>query len=602
MKKIMLSTIVSATLLFNLNGCSDKKSNEESANKVVVKKVSAVSREIRKKALRSKIDSLTAYGFDVNKTSENTYILTIKDMSQATESILSLLNLNTLDAKSKSDLAQIIGNRKIGVEIDWAKYIANEKESLFVYDLGHGNEAAYITKLLKNKKLATYLSYNAKDQLTQVKIKDIDETVTTEPYETHFVLKGMHVDILKPLVKGATEYAYTIHTGSLKTNIKTDTNDTVIIGYSDSVCTVDKKNAYLGTVGCTFPILDVSYKTDLIDGNIDFFMKDTAFEYITTLHDKKVKADMNLSIASMLFEGKATKEKGKLVIKDIKVFGDMDNMDESLMKKYMEFVNNPPKNKKIDIKELMSYIGKMYSTGITFDYTTSVASIEGESKESLFKLDSYTARGKGIFTETIKYKENSTIKHISLLGKANKKTPYDFDIENLKFGYGISRFYNIFPAFMEFSANLSELQQAQSGTKPVIPEKVLNDFTNKAKKIINDGFALSLSPIGWDGLQINIDGETVKVKKLDFDIDANLKKNNVTIDMNNPMAVMMLIPYLQANGKLVLTKKDLEKILKNAPAQIRNMIMTFAKLEGDNAVFILKFENGHLLVNGNPVM
>ena len=600
MKKIILGTIVSATLLFNLNGCSDKKSNEESANKAV-EKVSAVSREIREKALHAKLNSLAAYGFDVNKTSENTYILTVKDISQTTESILSLLNLNTLDAKSKSDLEKVIGNRKIGVEIDWAKYIANEKESLFIYDLGHGKEAAYMTKLLKNKKLAAYLSYNGKDQLTQVKIKDIDETVTTEPYETHFMLKGMHVDMLKPFVKGTTtDYAYTLHTGSFKTNIKTDMNDTVIIAYSDSVCTVDKQNAYLGTVGCTFPMIDVSYKTALIDGNIDFSMKDTAFEYITTLHDKKVKADMNLSIASMFFEGKGTEEEGKLVINDIKVFGNMDNMDESIMKRYMEFVNNPPKDKKMNVKELMSYVAKMYSMGMTFDYTTSAASIEGESKKGLFKLDSYKARGKGIFTETIDYKENSTIKHISFMDKVSKKTT--FDIENLKFGYGISKFYNIFPAFMEFSADLSEAQQAQVGQEPVVPEKVLNDFANKAKKIINDGFGLSLAPIGWDRLQVDVKGETVKVEKLDFTIDANLKKNDVAIDTDNPMAMMMLIPYLQANGKLVLSKQDVEKISKNAPVQIQAMIMMFAKLEGDNAVFILKFENGHLLVNGKPVM
>jgi len=601
MKRIMLSTIVSATLLLSLNGCSDKKSNEKTAVKAIEKQVNTVSKEIREKALHAKLESFTAYGFDVNKTSANTYMLTVKSVSQVTESMLGLLNLNTLDVKSKSELEKVIGNRKIGVEIDWDKYVANEKESLLVYDLGHGKEAAYMSKLLKNKKLAAYLSYNGKDQLTQVKIKDIDETVTTEPYATHLELKGMYIDMLKPFVKGVTaDYAYTLHTGSFKTNIKTDTNDTIIFSYADSACNVDKQNAYLGTVGCTFPDIDVSYKTALLDRNIDFSMKDTAFEYITTLHDKKVKADMNLSIASMLFEGKGTAEEGKFVINDIKVFGNMDNMDESIMKTYMEFINNPPKDKKMNVKELMSYVGKMYSMGMTFDYTTSAASIEGESKESLFKLDSYKARGKGVFSKTIEYKENSTIQHISLTDKVSNKTT--FDIENLKLGYGINKFYNIFPAFMEFSADLSEAQQAQTGQEPVVPKKVLNDFANKAKKIINDGFGLSLAPIGWDTLQVEVKGETVKVGKLDFNIDANLKKNDVTIDMNNPMAMMMLIPYLQANGKLVLSKQDVEKISKNAPAQMQAMIMMFAKLEGDNAVFDLKFENGHLLINGKPVM
>jgi hypothetical protein len=32
------------------------------------------------------------------------------------------------------------------------------------------------------------------------------------------------------------------------------------------------------------------------------------------------------------------------------------------------------------------------------------------------------------------------------------------------------------------------------------------------------------------------------------------------------------------------------------------MVMLYAKYEGDKAVFVFKFERGHLLVNDKPVM
>jgi uncharacterized protein YdgA (DUF945 family) len=52
----------------------------------------------------------------------------------------------------------------------------------------------------------------------------------------------------------------------------------------------------------------------------------------------------------------------------------------------------------------------------------------------------------------------------------------------------------------------------------------------------------------------------------------------------------------------VIPAKDLQLVSKNPAFAMVGMLMMMAKIEGDNAVFVIKYENGKLLVNGQPMM
>jgi hypothetical protein len=127
-------------------------------------------------------------------------------------------------------------------------------------------------------------------------------------------------------------------------------------------------------------------------------------------------------------------------------------------------------------------------------------------------------------------------------------------------------------------------------------------LTEMGMHLVHKGVGFSLKPIGWDALQTEANGKTIQLGKVDLLIDSQLKKNDVPLDANNPMSAMMLLSYFNADGKLVLSKKDLEQLSATMPPEMIGMLMMFAKYEGENAVFILKFENGHLMINGQPVM
>ena len=600
MKQIILSATVATAILFGTTGCSDKKTEGETVQQAK-EVLPAVSLKERKSAFDSKIKILSEHGFDLNRTKADSYLLTVKDEKQAVASLLGILNMGTIDAEQKALLEEAFKQGKIGIEVNWDKYAANEKESVFVYYLGNGDEAPYIQKLFMQKKIGAYLSYNGKDQLKHIKVKDIDETIKTDENETtHITLKGMYAQIAKSPTKTDPKSDYDLFGGTFS-YVLTDTenNNTFTIGYKNPECSVKKTNEYLGTQQCRFPTFDIDFKTTSQNdaGTIHLSINDTVSTYKTTAHNKKIKAMMDFKIASIDAKGEGLGKKGIMHIKDIKIVGNADNIDEEVIKSYMTLLSHPPKDYNETIIQLMSSAGKLYSSGMTFDYQTSIASIEGESDEGKFMLDTYEGHGKGSFEHNINYKDVSSVKHISITDTKSQKPL--LDLKNFKFGYEINDLYNFLPAFLEFSGALAV--QNQSG-KEEISDEMEKKLTEMGMHLVHNGVGFSLKPIGWDALQTEANGKTIQLGKVDLLIDSQLKKNDVPLDANNPMSAMMLLSYFNADGKLVLSKKDLEQLSATMPPEMIGMLMMFAKYEGENAVFILKFENGHLMINGQPVM
>jgi hypothetical protein len=596
MKQTILSTAVATAIMFGITGCGDEKTESHTAQQVK-EAVPAVSLEKRKSAFDTKVKTLANQGFDINRTKEDHYLLTVKNEKQAIASLLGLTNMSTLDPEQRVVLEELLKEGKVGIEVNWDKYAANEKESVFVYYLGNGNEPSYIQKLFTERKIGAYLSFNGKDQLTQVKVKDIDETIKVDSDTTHIILKDMHAEIKKAFTKVPGEYTYDLYGGTFS-YILTDTedNDTLTLGYKNPECNVEKTNYYLGKYQCRFPLIDIDLNTTFVDdrGIVHFSINDMDFSYESSVHKKKVKGVMDFKIASIDMNGKSTEKYGTMHIKDIKIAGNTDNIDEAVLKSYMELLSNPSKEYNETIRKMMSFVGELYSSGMTLDYHTSIASAEGESNEATFVLDTYEGHGKGSFDHNINYKDLSSVKQIAITDKKSKKPL--FDLKNFRFGYEITDLYNFLPAFMEFSGELVTTDQSKE------EELLEKKLTKMGTDLVHNGFGFSLDPIGWDALQAEIPGQELQLGKADLSIAIKLKKNDIPLDANTPKNPMILLPYFESDGKLVLSKKDLEQLSTSMPPQVIGMLMMFAKYEGENAVFILKFENGHLVINGKPLM
>jgi hypothetical protein len=120
------------------------------------------------------------------------------------------------------------------------------------------------------------------------------------------------------------------------------------------------------------------------------------------------------------------------------------------------------------------------------------------------------------------------------------------------------------------------------------------------QKIVNNGLKLGVGTVGFDSLKLKMLPMNMDLGKLTIDLNSELKANK--LDMSNPMSQQLIMQYLSAGGKVVLKKKDFDQLLKLVPPSMGMMVSLFLKTNGDNAEFELKFENGHLTINGKKVM
>jgi uncharacterized protein YdgA (DUF945 family) len=110
--------------------------------------------------------------------------------------------------------------------------------------------------------------------------------------------------------------------------------------------------------------------------------------------------------------------------------------------------------------------------------------------------------------------------------------------------------------------------------------------------------------LGYDRVKFSDVSSNINydLSKTDIQLDVKILKNNLKADIDNPMLPMMLLGYLKADGKITIPLKDLQTLAKEPAFAMLGMLMLMAKIEGNNAVFVIEFKDGKLFVNGQPIM
>ncbi|HIP61467.1 MAG TPA: hypothetical protein EYG98_02825 [Sulfurovum sp.] len=580
MKKFIYGVAALATFLLFITACGEDVSSKVSFEK--------------------KIDILASFGFDVNKTkadNENSsYILTIKDSKMATISLLSMANMATLDPEMQQMVAIAINGAKVGIDVDWTKYTKSSEGSVLVYFMGTGRDNTAIETLIAAKKIGAYLTFDAKETLVKVRFNDIDEKISKGTEIVHIYLKGAEIDVKKAATKESPSREFTIKGGEFRYEIEQNGSKELVVSYTNPVCNVVKSNDYLGKQSCSFPAIQIDGKG--VSQSISILFKDSSFSYDTTVHNKKLKSDILFQIPNINIKGKDRNNSFVTNLKDLKMSGFSDNVDEEIIKALYELASKPSVDTNKTLEESMKLVGEMFSNGIVFDYKVSLALLDGthvsNSDSMQFAMQGYQGEGKASFDKTINYKVKSTVESINV-NKKSTGVPI-FAMQNFRFGYEIKDMYNFLPTFMEFATIINKAVDQENPITKEAEEKM----SSMGMRIVNDGFGLSLSPIGVDSVSIDKEGKETKYGQLDFNINAKLGKNSVKLD--NPMSAMALLAFLQADGRLVLSKADLDQMSNQFPPPLMAMVMMYAKYEGDKVIFVLKFENGHLKVNDKPVM
>ena len=581
MKNIFLSTVISSALIFGVTGCGNDKDKSISTLKVQ-KEVQKVSSSDRKNILENKIKSYAEYGFDINKTSSKNYIFTLKEPKKVIETLLGVFNLNfSLDNQDREELIKLLQDTKFNVNVDWDKYASNQPHSIEVALLGKKDNHKSIDKFLKDKKLGAYLTYDMQDKLTKIDFKDIeDKLFNADSNKTAYInLKNTFID-----VKSTTVYDFKSQKFEFK--IADEFNSSVEIGYKDAECNVDKKSLLFGSQKCQIPNVYFVISEDGIGAN------KINLNGITTLYslikkNSKVSEDAEFGIKSIDFKDTD--------IKDIKVSINLENIDANIMKQYEDMITNISDDYKSDMKKVLLLAGKIYQNGVVLKYNASMNSFKLLSDGVNFEIDGYNGHGETTFDNNITHSDKSIINNIIVSDSTNAKNA--FVLRNFEFNYGIRDLYNFMPEVLE---SISEIQFEDNATKA---QMAFNDSViGIAEDIVHNGLNVYIDALGFDNMTFSDAGARYSLDKTHFDLDVKLQKNDLKLDANNPMTSMMLLSYLKADGKFVVPAKDLQTLAQKPELAMLGMLMMMAKLEGDNAVFIIKFENGKLLVNGQPMM
>jgi hypothetical protein len=589
MKKIILSAIVSSALMLGAVGCGDN-SNKATSHAKVQKVDKKVSTEDRKKALQSRIQGYAKYGFDINQTSANSYLLSVKDPAKSVDLFLNIFNLGySLDTEDKQELQEIFKDAKFDVSVDWDKYVSNTPRSVEVNYIGKGGEIKDIKKLLSEKKVGAYLTYQGSAELKKIEFKNLNETISENNETVKVSLKDTVVDIKQLPDETNDKRVYTISSKEMDIGFLDEFGSMSVAGYKDLICDIDKSNAYLGSQDCKIPTINMILdKSGSDETNIT--MNNLVYGYAT--HANKGKADEDIA-----FKIDSIDINKAFSINDIKANLKVANIDENILKEYMQLMENPSSDAQKDLAKLMKLAGEIYSGGATMDYTLAIDNIKGSGEGIEFALNGYKDTGKAKFDSNITYDDKSTIKLIKLNDATNKANA--FELSDFRFGYGIYDLFNLIPGAMDM---LGDISTETNATK--VDEIVQNKGMKVAQNVLNQGFGIYIKPLGYDAIKFSDTSSKTNfdLGKTDIQLDVKLLKNDLKADIDNPMMPMMLLSYLKADGKITIPAKDLQTLSKNPSFAMIGMFMMMAKMEGDNAVFVIEFKDGKLLVNGQPMM
>ena len=608
MKKSIFNAVMALGLMFAAAGCGKDKNDRHTAegNSAISAEAKQVDMAARKKVFEEKLSALKRYGLDINKTTDTKesahYQIEIKDAQKSTQAFLIWLNAGNTAPRDRKIFVKLLNHMKrFAMDVDWVKYAENKPQSVFVYFVGSGQEKEPIKSLVEKQALGAYLSYGDKDALKEVDIKDIDSEVTVGATTTKVALKGAKALISKMPSKQDPASKMRLEFGTFQyktdTNYTTDSNKTATktlsFSYGNGSCDVDKSNSYLGEIACRFP----SFSFGEEEENASTIIHSEAWKLktVSTAKEGKMQSDGFFEIGKIEVQNRDNDNPATVVINDLKLEASGKNIDESLIKALYILASTPQKDSNQSITKTMKIVGDMFSNGLSIDYLFSISSIEGKighiGKSKQFKAEAIKEKGTVAFTDTYDFKDLTTVKSVMVVDEVKGNTL--FALKELKFGSQIRKLYNFIPGFMEFAGTL-----AKHPEKPEPTDEEMKKLSAIGMKMVNDGFSMAYSPLSIE--EIKIAEAKVDYGKMQLDLDATLKPNSVKLQ--SAMSAMALLGFLQADGKLILRKVDLESMSNSFPPQAMAMVMLYAKYEGDKAVFVLKFENGHLLVNGKPVM
>ncbi len=493
-----------------------------------------------------------------------------------------------------SRIAHDLKGVKFVVEVDWGRFERGEADSIHLYPpqtAGHGRDTL-LAKLAKEHR-GIYLTVDKAHNRFSGRVEPMD-FLSASAEKNFLQWKGAGFDC----DAGAGPKSCTLNGGRFSVGSRGGKSPGGLT-IEGAGCSYKIDAHLLGRQECHLPAMKLSF----VQG-----AEKSDFELEKLRLGSEASPDGNMRVNYRVF-GELGKFGGKVVetnqttafsFKGLNFSGGTQHLDRSAwegLAMLLEGEKNAtaPANAALWKKRLIHLLSdgnlyryRLHLASAEFQVTSPTQTVQGSLKDW---EDDY-ALSLGTF---IRYDDNNRIAEIDF-SQHGAQSALAGKVEGLSLGYGLDRLYNPLPDFVDLVIDVA--------TQPGGPsEKLTPEQERRIQKIlttmVHKGLEAHLAPLSIEKITFS-EGGLPSFGPLAFQAKAKLKANNV--DLNNPMAPIMLLGSFLAHGELRLKSRDFQTLLPLLPPDLAKMAQMIAKKEGDTVRFVIRFENGGLTVNGVPMM
>ncbi len=557
----------------------------------------------KKEEFGKTLAALTKQGFTLQKQSDerekSLYLLKL-DRSEAVASFLLRSVTGSSDPELTKRLARTMKGLRLELEVDWPRYAKGEPKSVVAYLLpGEGNVTGEWARLLREKKIAADLDFGKKGKLKRVTMHPLDEMLKKKDKTGRLQLKDTFLEIDRS-GKESFDQAYRLHSALLQLTMETAKGDELALGYRNLQCVVDTQDAYFGTRECMLASVTMEM---LEQGSAGSDKTKIAVEKLEAKNSaakegSEVVSHGRLGIAKILVTEESPRTKGMTTLEGIELTGHGNGIDEGVYRRLVDLLANPPADQKIYGAKLLEILSDLFRK-LRLGYTLKIDKITGSvamprrQETTRFDLQGMELGVDWSLADDLNISKGLTLASARMSRKRRGEVEREGAIRNLALKIRIDKLYNFMPRLMKLAAT-----QARHPSQTPDPQ-VRKALAELGAEVLHRGAELSIDPLSFDSLTLRNAKESKSFDAVSLRLRSELIPNR--LDPANPLAPMMALAYLKADGELTLSKKDLEQLLPLLDPAMGMMVASFVRYEGNQARFTLRFEQGNLLINGKPL-
>uniref|UniRef100_UPI0025F52761 hypothetical protein n=1 Tax=Nitratifractor sp. TaxID=2268144 RepID=UPI0025F52761 len=480
-----------------------------------------------------------------------------------------------------SGIARDLRGARFVVEIDWRRYERGESDSIHLYPLQTAAQTrdTLPAKLAKEHR-GVYLTVDKAHGHISGRVEPMD-FLSASADKNFLQWKGAGFDCNA----GAEKKSCTLNGGHFSVGSRGGKSPGVLT-IEGAGCSYTVDAHLLGMQECHLPVMKLSF----IQGQEK---SDFELEKLRLRSDVSPDGNTTVNYRAFLelgkFAGKVveTNQTTTFTFDGLSLSGGTEHLDRSAwegLTMLLEGENNAtgPANAVLWKKRLIHLLsdGNLYRSGLKlssaeFEVTSPKQTVQGSLRDW---QDDYALT----LGEFVRYDEENRIAEIDFAQRGGGNALAG-KVRGFALGYGLDRLYNPLPDFVDLVVDVAT--QPGGPSKKLTPEQEQR-IREILTTMVHKGIQAHLAPLRIEKVTFS-QGGLPSFGPLAFQAKAKLKANSV--DLNNPMAPMMLLGSLLAHGELRLTKRDFRMLLPLLPPALAKMARMIALREGDTVRFVIRF-------------